>query len=54
MKKVVLFSLLLLLCACKTIEAGKLTEKRSHLYEVGNEEDYCDKNPEKCIKGIPW
>ncbi len=54
MKKIALFSLLMLLCACKGIVVGDLSEKRSRLYEVGNEKDYCDKNPDKCIKGVKW
>ena len=54
MKHFVLFSLLLMLCACQGIVAGDLSEKRSRLYEVGNETDYCEKNPHKCVNGIPW
>ncbi|MBQ8870543.1 MAG: hypothetical protein IJ019_04115 [Alphaproteobacteria bacterium] len=54
MKKFILFSLLLMLCACKGIVAGDLSEKRSRLYEVGNEDDYCKNNPKRCINGVPW
>lgn len=54
MKKFVILALLLAVCACKGIVAGDLSEKRSRLYEVGNEEDYCIKNPKRCINGVPW
>lgn len=54
MKKAILFSLLILLAGCKCFVAGNLSEKRKHVYEVGNEQDYCEKNPDRCIKGVPW
>lgn len=54
MKKCILFMLLILLCACKGIVAGEMSESRKRLYEIGNEEDYCDKNPDRCIKGVKW
>ena len=54
MKEFVIIALLLMISACKSIVIGELSEKRSHLYEVGNEEDYCNKNPKRCINGIPW
>ena len=54
MKKVILFSLLLVLVSCKCFVAGEMSEERKRLYELGNEKDYCEKNPNRCIKGVPW
>ncbi len=55
MKKIVLLSMLLLLCACgKVFVAGDLSEKRKKLYEMGYEQDYCEKNPDRCVKGVQW
>ena len=46
--------MLILLTACKGFVAGELSEERKRLYEAGNEADYCEKNPNKCMKGVPW
>ncbi len=54
MKKLILLSIILLVTACKGIVAGEMSEKRKRLYEIGNEENYCDKNPDRCIKGVAW
>ena len=54
MKRFIVIALLLMITACKGIVVGDLSEKRSRLYEAGNEEDYCEKNPKRCINGVPW
>lgn len=54
MKKSVLFLLLMLLCSCKCIVAGDLSENRKRMHEMGNEEEYCIQNPDKCVKGVKW
>ncbi len=49
MKKLVLLMFLLCLAGC---EVGKLKPERQKLYTIGN--DICDREPDKCINGIPW
>ena len=54
MKKCILFFSLAILCSCKGIVAGELSENRKRLHQVGNEENYCNVNPDKCINGVQW
>lgn len=49
MKKVFLLILLLVLVGC---EVGKLKPEREKLYKIGN--DICERDPSKCINGVPW
>lgn len=49
MKKFALLMVLLLLAAC---EVGKLEPKREKLYDMGS--DICERDPSKCIHGVPW
>ncbi len=52
MKKI--FGLMLflsMLSACQ-IKVGELTPERKKLYDMGN--DICEKDPSRCINGIPW
>lgn len=53
MKKYVLFLLLIILCSCKCIVAGDLSESRKRLHEI-NHDEYCINNPDKCIDGVRW
>lgn len=41
--------LLLVLTGC---EVGKLKPERERLYKIGN--DICEREPSKCINGVPW
>lgn len=49
MKKALMIAILLMLTAC---EIGKLEPKREKLYTVGD--DICEREPSKCIHGVPW
>lgn len=49
MKKTILIMLLVLLAGC---EVGKLDPKREKLYDMGN--DICERDPSRCIHGVPW
>ena len=49
MKKAVILMVLLMLAAC---EVGKLEPKREKLYKMGN--DICERDPSRCVHGIPW
>lgn len=49
MRRVTVLLVLLLLTAC---EVGKLDPKREKLYTIGN--DICERDPSKCIHGVPW
>lgn len=52
MKKLIVFLMLFAVCGCVTV--GKFPEKRNRLHELGNEESYCEKNPDRCIDGVAW
>ena len=54
MKKTILFLLLVILAGCKCFVAGEISEERKRIYELGREADYCQKNPSRCINGVPW
>ena len=54
MKKLILLSLLAVLVSCKCFVAGEMSEERKRIYELGNEKDYCKKNPTRCINDVPW
>ena len=53
MKKAGLMILLLLLSAC-VVEVGNFPEKRIKLHEMGYDENYCERNPDRCVEGVPW
>lgn len=40
--------------SCTVIEVGKVSEERKHLYEYNNNDEYCQKNPDRCINNVPW
>lgn len=52
MKKFVVLLLLLGVAAC--VEAGAFSEKRNRLHQLGQEEDYCQRNPDRCVDGVAW
>lgn len=52
--RVCLLLLFMLLSACTVFEAGKVRPERKHLYEYNNNEEFCKKNPDRCVNGIPW
>ncbi len=51
MKKFILLFLLFLI-GC--VVAGDFSEDRNRLHELGRDEAYCQKNPDRCVNGIPW
>lgn len=51
MKKVILL-FVLFLTGC--VVAGEFPEHRNRLHDMGHNEDYCAKNPDRCIDGVPW
>ncbi len=52
MKKVFLLFVITMLGAC--VVSGDFPENRNRLHELGRDDVYCQKNPDKCIDGIPW
>ena len=46
--------LLTLLASCKGFVAGDISKERKHLYEYNNNQEYCDKNPNRCVNNSPW
>lgn len=52
MKKIMIVFLLFLICGC--VEAGAFSEKRNRLHQLGQEDNYCEKNPDRCIDGVAW
>lgn len=51
MKKIILLAVLLL-NAC--VVAGEFPENRNRLHSLGQDEEYCQKNPDKCVNNVPW
>ena len=57
MRKVFLMFLLVMFvssCTNHVIEAGKVKKERKELYDYKNNDDFCKKNPNKCVNNIPW
>ncbi|MBP5215891.1 MAG: hypothetical protein J6039_04985 [Alphaproteobacteria bacterium] len=54
MKKIFLSLLFLAISGCTVLEAGKIKDERKELYDYNNNKEFCDKNPQKCVNGIPW
>ena len=52
--KIFCFLLMFLISSCTIVEAGKVREERQRLYDYNNDEEYCNKNPSRCVNGIPW
>ncbi len=52
MKKFIMLVMVLILSGCFT--AGDFPEKRERLHNMGHEDDYCQKNPDRCINGVQW
>ncbi len=50
--KIWVFFVLLFIGGC--VVAGDFPEDRNKLHEMGRDSTYCDKNPDRCVKGIPW
>lgn len=42
------------LSACSGYVAGDISKERKRLYEYNNNQEYCDKNPNRCVNNIPW
>ncbi len=51
MKKLFLLICLFTLFGCKV---GDFPENRTRLHEMGHERDICDRQPDRCIKGVQW
>lgn len=54
MKKIIGYLLLFSLASCSSFVAGNISKERKHLYEYNNNQEYCDKNPNRCVNNIPW
>lgn len=52
MKKIILAIMLFSLGGC--LVAGDFAERRNRLHEIGNNPDYCEKHPDRCVQGVPW
>ena len=52
MKKFMGLLLILGVLAGCQIKVGELPPERKKLYEMGN--DICQKDPTRCVNGIPW
>jgi hypothetical protein len=53
MRKLFLSLMIVMLAAC-TVEVGKVSPERKELYDHNNNKEFCEKNPDKCVNGIPW
>lgn len=54
MRKIVVFLMMLLVAGCTMFEAGKVSDERKELYNRNNDREFCERNPDKCINGVPW
>ncbi|MBR1600353.1 MAG: hypothetical protein IJ677_02110 [Alphaproteobacteria bacterium] len=54
MKKFMLFLMIITITACTAVEIGKVSPERKQLYDHNNNKEFCEKNPDKCVNGIPW
>ena len=54
MKKIYILLLISFMCSC--VEVGNFPAKRQKLHNMntGQEADYCQKNPQRCIEGVAW
>ena len=52
MKKVLLLIALILLNSCVIV--GNFSEDREKLHQMGKEDDYCQRKPDRCYLGTPW
>lgn len=50
MRKVFVLFFILLLAACTV---GEFSEKRNRLHNM-NRTNICEKDPSRCVNGIPW
>lgn len=54
MRTVLVLMILCLTASCTLGEVGKVSKERKHLYDYNNNEEYCQKNPNRCVNNIPW
>ena len=54
MRIYVLLLMALVLASCSVFQAGKVNDRREELYKHNNNNEFCEKNPTKCINNIPW
>lgn len=52
MKKLLMFTAILLVSACSMFVADRLSEERKSMYGYGQEQAYCKENPDKCIGNV--
>ena len=54
MKKIYIAILVCFLCSC--VEVGNFPAQRQKLHNMntGQEPNFCDKNPNRCIEGVAW
>ena len=53
MKKFLLLLIIVAIASC-SVEVGKVSPERKKLYDHNNNKEFCEKNPNKCVNGIPW
>ena len=54
MRMVILLMAMFMVVSCTLVEVGKISDERKHLYDHNNNEEYCQKNPDRCVNNIPW
>lgn len=52
MKKLILMLAVLAVAGCVVV--GEFPKNREKLHEMGHEQDYCQKNPDRCVEGVAW
>lgn len=52
MKKLLALMILIMAVSACSIVVGDFEPKREKLHKMGN--DICEKDPSRCINGIPW
>jgi len=58
-KFILIFLMAIIVAGCASsnnsvFEAGKLKKERKELYDYNNNDEFCRKNPNRCVNNIPW
>jgi hypothetical protein len=53
MKKIAVLLFVVLLSGCH-VTAGDFKENRNRIHDMGQDDAYCEANPDRCVHNVPW